>query len=76
MILLFENLDVQKRERVVICMICEACLFNKVENVLYEYIKENWTKNWTLWHALNDGFPWQGTLIAYAKLTIISEREQ
>ena len=47
-----------KRESVVICIICEACSFNKVENVIYEYIKENWTKNWTLWHALNGGFPW------------------
>ena len=46
-----------KRKSVVICLICEACSFDKVENVIYEYIKENWTKNWTLWHALNGGFP-------------------
>ena len=35
-----------KREGVVICIInCEALLFNKVDNAIYEYIEENWTKN-------------------------------
>ena len=47
-----------KRKSVVICIVCDACSFNKVENVIYEYIEENWAKNWTLWHALNGGFQW------------------
>ena len=48
----------KKEWSVVICIICEACSFNKVENVVYENIKKNWSKNWTLLHALDGDFPW------------------